>query len=139
MKQLIVLLGVLPLLMIFLMQFMLDQQNNAAVSLLQEQVYTAKEQARQEGCFTPEIQNELRTSISAALDIPEDEIRIRATERRQYRLNYFDGRNGNGLIQYEVSIPISRIMAGSRLLGISEEENQGMYTIKGTAASEYLP
>ena len=139
MKQLIVLLGVLPLLLIFMMQYTLDQKNSTAISLLQEQVYTAKEQAKQEGYFTPEIRQELRKNISRSLDIPEEEIIIEATETRKYRLNYFDESGERGIIHYEVSVPIKRLMAGTNLLGIDKEENTGVYTIKGTAASECLP
>ena len=107
MKQLIVLLGVLPLLLIFMMQYTLDQKNSTAISLLQEQVYTAKEQAKQEGYFTPEIRQELRKNISRSLDIPEEEIIIEATETRKYRLNYFDESGERGIIHYEVSVPIN--------------------------------
>ena len=60
MKQLIVLAAILPLMLIFMAQYTLDQKNSATISILQEQVYTAKEKAKQEGCFTEEIKNELK-------------------------------------------------------------------------------
>ena len=139
MKQLIVLLGVLPLLMVFMMQYTLDQKNSIAVSRLQEQVYTAKEQARQEGCFTPAIKASLKAEIGRTFGIPEEEIVIEATETRQYRLNYFDPTGQRGVIHYRVSVPLKNLMAGTHLLGIDKELNEGVYTISGTAASEYIP
>ena len=64
MKQLIVLTAVLPLMLIFMAQFTLDQKNNHAINIIQEEVYTAKEQAKQEGCFTPAIIQDLKSAVS---------------------------------------------------------------------------
>lgn len=139
MKQLIVLICILPILLIFLAQYTLDQKNSALISFFQEQVHIAKEQARQEGCFTPEIKMHLKSELRDKLGFESDDIIIEATERRQYRVNSFDDISGRGLIHYKISIPIDRFMAGGNLLGVSPEENKGMYTIEGTAASERLP
>ena len=139
MKQLIVLAGVLPILLLFLAQYTLDQKNSAAVSFVQEQVYTAKEQAKQEGCFTPAIQEELKGKISEKLSLAAEDILIEATESRHYRTNGFQGWGGRGLIHYKVSIPIEKVMAGGTLLGIGPKENRGYYVVEGSAASERLP
>ncbi|MDD2215977.1 MAG: hypothetical protein PHE41_05350 [Eubacteriales bacterium] len=139
MKQLIVLAAVLPLMLIFLAQYTLDQKNNAIISTLQQQVYTAKEKAKQEGCFTEEIKRELRDQISFDLGIESEEILIIATETRQYRINYFDEHGKRGLIHYRVSVPIDRVMAGGRLLGIQKEKNRTLFTVEGSTASERLP
>lgn len=139
MKQLIVLACVLPILLLFLAQYALDQRNSAAISLFQEQVYTAKEQARQEGCFTPEIKGQLRERIGSKLGIDPVSVVIEATEIRQYRVNYYDSKAGRGLIHYKICIPIEKFVAGGTLLGIRPEENRGFYTIEGTTASEKLP
>ena len=136
MKQLIVLAGVLPLLLVFMMQYSLDQKNSATVSWLQEQVYTAKEQAKQEGCVSREITAELREKISSGLGIPESEVVIVATSTPKYRVNDFAGSRQRGLIEYSVSVPIDKIMAGGRLFGIREEDNRAVYTIEGVTASE---
>jgi hypothetical protein len=138
-KQLIVLAAILPLMLIFMAQYTLDQKNSVAINTLQEKVYTAKEQAKQEGCFTEEIKRELKANISLALGIEENDISITATETRQYRINYFDSSRERGLIHYSVSIPIDKIMAGGRLLGIRDEDNTTLYTVEGTTASERLP
>ena len=52
MKQLIVLMGVLPIMLVFLFQYALDQKNNERINRFQEYVYQAKEQAKQEGWST---------------------------------------------------------------------------------------
>ena len=139
MKQLIVLTAILPLMLIFIAQITLEQKNNAAISMLQQQVYTAKEQAKQEGCFTEDIINRLKTDISTNFGISKSEILITATEVPQYRINYFDSSSERGLIHYSVSVPIEKIMAGGSLIGISAADNKGVYTVEGTAASEKVP
>ncbi len=139
MKQLIVLAAVLPLMLIFIAQFGLEQKNSTAINTLQQQVYTAKEQAKQEGCFTLAIIEQLKRDISTKLKIPEQEIIIVATETPQYRINYFDPDRQRGMIHYSVSVPIGKIMAGGGLIGVPPEQNKGVYTVEGTTASERLP
>lgn len=135
MKQMIVLMGVLPILLVFLMQYALDQRNSDSISRFQEYVYQAKEQAKQKGCFTPEIRDELIEKIERAFGIEEEDMIIELEEVPQYRTTVFDERE---LIHYRVSVPIDRIMAGNRFFGISDEENRGMYTIESWTASELL-
>ena len=135
MKQFIVLMGVLPILLVFLSQYTLDQKNNDNISRLQECVYQAKEQAKQEGCFTSEIKEEMVGKIGSYFDITEEEIELILEEVPQYRTSVFDERE---LIYYKVSVPIKKIMAGNRFLGITDEENSGMYTIESWTASELI-
>ena len=135
MKQLIVLMGVLPIMLVFLFQYALDQKNNDRITRFQECVYQAKEQAQQEGCFTPEIKEELIDKIGDYFSIAEDEIILALEEVPQYRTSVFDERE---LIYYKVSVPIEKIMAGNRFFGVSDEDNRGMYTIESWTASELL-
>ena len=135
MKQLIVLMGVLPILLAFLMQYSLDQRNSDNISRLQEYEYQAKEQAKQKGCFTPEIREELIGKIERTFDIDEEDMIIELEEIPKYRTSVFDERE---LIHYRISVPIDKIMAGNRFFGISDEENRGMYTIESWTASELL-
>jgi len=139
MKQFIVLAAILPLMLVFISQYVLDQKNSAVISTVQEIVYTAKEQAKQEGCFTDEIKNYIRDNISAALEIDGEEVLIDATETRQYRINYFEPGRERGLIHYSISVPIDRVMAGGSLFGIRDEDNTALYTVEGVTASERLP
>lgn len=135
MKQLIVLLAVLPIMLIFLMQYALDQRNNDNISRFQECVYQAKEQAKQEGCFTPEIKKDMIGKIKRDFHIEEGDMVIELEEVPQYRTSVFDQRE---LIYYKVSVPLEKLMAGNRFFGISDSENRGMYTIESWTASELL-
>jgi len=143
MKQFLVLMAVLPLLLVFLVQFSLDQINNSRLGLLSDYVYTAKEEAKQEGYFSEEILNELRSNIAKAFDIMPSDIIIQATQSVRYRVMSTDSLSEDnferGLIYYKVSVPIQEIMAGRRLFGIKEEDNSYYYTIESYAASERLP
>ncbi|MDR2132372.1 MAG: hypothetical protein LBP30_03390 [Clostridiales Family XIII bacterium] len=135
MKQFIVLAAVLPLIMVFIMQFSLEQMNQGRIAALQELVYGAKERAKQEGRFTPEIKSALARDIAERFKLDESDIVIEADNRVKYRRNDFDERE---MIAYRVEVPIERIMAGNRLMGISDEENAGRYVIEGSTASERL-
>lgn len=135
MKQLIVLMGILPILLVFLLQYTLDQRNNDSISRLQECVYQAKEQAKQKGCFTQEIKEAMIDKIEGYFDVSEEDMEIVLEEVPQYRTSVFDQRE---LIYYRVSVPIEKIMAGNRFFGITDEENRAMYTIESWTASELI-
>lgn len=135
MKQLIVLMGILPILLVFLLQYTLDQRNNDNIGRFQEYVYQAKEQAKQKGCFTQEIKEDLVNKIVRDFNIEEEDMIIDLEEVPQYRTSVLDQRE---LIHYKVSVPIDKIMAGNRLFGIRDEENRAMYTIESWAASERI-
>jgi len=134
-KQLIVLLAVLPFMMIFLMQYTVEQENHYNISLLQQMVYESKEQAKQDGYFTAENISDLKMKISDTFDVGQDEINIITDSIPKYRVNQFDERE---LIYYKVQVPINRIVAGAGFFGIDEEENKGLYTIESYTASELL-
>ena len=116
MKQLIVLSAVLPILMILTMQIVYDQNSNHTVGIIHDMVYAAKEEAREEGGFTPEIESRLKKSISRSLDIPQSEISIVS-------------RKEGGLIFYRVEVPVKNVVAGNRLFGIKDGDNQYTYVI----------
>ncbi|MGI6731417.1 MAG: hypothetical protein ACOX5F_05875 [Anaerovoracaceae bacterium] len=135
MKHFIVLLAVLPILLMFLLQFSLDQINNHRIGRFQEYVYAAKEEAKQKGCFSEEIKKELIKNISNSFDINEEDILLELDETPRYRTDIFDERE---LIHYKISVPIEKIMAGNVFLGISDEDNRGMYTVESWTASERI-
>jgi hypothetical protein len=116
MKQFIVLSAVLPILMIFVMQTAYDQKNSYAVNIIQDYVYAAKEEAKYEGEFTPEIKERLRKNISRSIGVDANEIHISSHEE-------------GGIIYYRVEAPIKGVAAGNRLLGIKDEDNQYKYVI----------
>ena len=121
----------------------MDQINSSRIGILSDMVYAAKEEAKQEGCFTPQIKSELTANIASALQIDPADVRIEATDTVRYRIMEAD-RYGNddwerGLIYYKVSVPIGELMAGRRLFGIREQDNVYYYTIESYTASEKLP
>ena len=135
MKQFIVMLAVLPLMLVFLLQFSLEQQNSVKIAAVSDIVYAAKEEAKQAGAFTAEIQAGMKRRISERLGIPESEIIIESEVSEVYRV---DSERGRGIISYRVSVPIGSIVAGRSLFGIREEDNRYVYTIRSITASEKL-
>lgn len=135
MKDFIVLIAVLILLLPFPLQYALEEYNHNQKSEIQSYVFTAKEKAKQKGYFTEEIKKQLVDNISKNLDIKKNEINIITDDKRKYRESKF---NKDNLIHYRIEVPIKRIIAVPSIWGISDEENQSVYTIEGYAASEAI-
>ncbi|MBQ5437877.1 MAG: hypothetical protein IIU32_09400 [Firmicutes bacterium] len=142
MKQFLVLTAILPLMLVFFLQFAMDQQNSARVQAVSDLVYAAKEEARQEGCFTNDIKQRLASSIAGRLGISPSDVVIDADSSVKYRLEdvsgLTDGQLERGMIHYRVTVPVGRMMAGRSLFGLKEEGNVYCCTIEGRAASERL-
>ena len=144
MKQFIVLLAVLPLMLIFFTQFTLDQINESKIALVNDYVYTAKEEAKQEGAFTASIQSELKQHLAKALNISENDVVItcnaknRGSVKRMTAAAVSAGDWEKRLIHYTVSVPIGKMMAGTEFFGIRAADNSYVYTIDAYTASEYL-
>lgn len=134
MKQFIVLIAVLPILLVFLSQFAYDQRTGESIALIQNAVYAAKEDAKQQGEFSEAIKKKMKEDIAEGLDIPESYISIEtsAGEKRRYALG--EGR----LIDYKVSVRLDNVMAGGSLMGIKKEDNYSIYVIDSYTASEKL-
>ena len=135
MKQFIVLTGILPFLLLFMLQYGTEQQKHYKLTQVQQLVYEAKEQAKQDGCFTAENLERLRARLAAVLAVSGEEIFIEATMTPKYRVNEFDERE---LIHYKVQVPLENIMAGASFFGISPKENTLLYTIENVTASELI-
>ncbi|MCR5481457.1 MAG: hypothetical protein K6F52_01490 [Clostridia bacterium] len=133
MKQFMVLMAVLPLLMVFILQMTYDQRVTAQISAVQEIVYSAKEDARLAGAFTPDIQARMRSEIAKALAIEESEVILECDSDIKKR----DGFSENRMIRYKVKVPLHDVMAGGALLGV-EEENEAGFVIDSFTASEKL-
>lgn len=134
MKQFIVLMAVLPIMMIFLLQFATDQVSSEKIAFIQSVVYTAKEDAKQEGCFTDEIKSRIVSEISEGISVPEEYIEVIADEDIKYRYEKGEGR----IINYKVSVRLDEIMAGGEFLGIDKNRNSAVYTIESYTASERI-
>jgi hypothetical protein len=125
----------MPLMLIFVMQFGLEQLNNSRILRLENYMYSSKEIAKQTGYFSDSNINDLKSKIAEEFDLDDDEILFEGTITPKYRVNQFDERE---LIFYKLSVPIKKIMAGASLLGISKEDNQGYYIIDSFTSSECL-
>ena len=132
MKQFIVLLAVLPVMMILLAQMTASEVNYEKAGYIQNVVYAAKEEAKQEGLFTEEIRERIVKDISEGLSIPESDITVEADETVKYR--YSDDR----VIHYKVTVTLRDVMAGGSILGISDSENKAVYVIESSTASEKI-
>lgn len=134
MKQFIVLMGVLPILIIFMLQMGLDQKNSQITSIIQASVYAAKEDAKQEGCFTNEIKEKLRNDIARLTGITSEKINIETDSKVKYRYSNGEER----LIYYKITVKIDELMAANNIYGISDEENRYNYIIDSYTASEKI-
>lgn len=134
MKQFIVLMAVLPIMLFFMMQMGLDQKNSQITSVIQACVYAAKEEAKQEGCFTEEITRRLKGEISRLTGIAESDISIEADKNVKYR--YDSGENR--LIRYKVAVKIYDVMAANEMYGVPDDENSFEYVIDSYTASEKI-
>lgn len=134
MKQFIVLIAVLPIMLLFLLQFTLEQKNSLAIGRIQDITYAAKEEAKQEGYFSTEIKDRLKNKISQATGISSERIIVESEDSIKFRYSIGNER----LIYYRVEVPIEEVMAGSRLLGISKDENSTIYVIDSYTASEKI-
>ncbi len=135
MKQFIVLAAILPFLLIFMLQYSVEQVNHYRISLLQQMVTESAQVAKQDGYFTQKNIDSLRNNISSVFNTSPESIVIEADTTPKYRVNEFDERE---LIHYKIEVPIEVLVAGAAFFGISKEENRGMYTIKSYTASELL-
>ena len=138
MKQFIVLAAVLPLMLLFVAQYALDQRNHAVTAIVEEEIRVSCEQARAAGCFTAEIRDKLKDSLRDKLGIPPSSVTITADDTVVYRLNYFDASGERGLIRYSVSVPIGKHMAAAGFFSLNGS-NERVLTFRGTMASERLP
>jgi len=132
MKQFIVLMAVLPILLLFMLQFTYDQRTNQIIGQVQAIVYAAKEEAKQVGCFTEEMKGNIKADIGRATGVSPDEVQVISDGVVKYR--YAAGENR--LIYYTVRVPIEEVMAGSAMFRIDPSENKYIYVIDSYTASE---
>ena len=139
MKQFMVLAAILPLLLIFTLQSVSDQMNFARINYIDQAVYSAKEKAKQEGCFTEKIISGLFEDISK-IGIPEDRITIDAyTDETKpiERLNPENVESGK-FIDYAVSVDLSGFSRINGIFASDGKKQRYIDTVKAKAVSEYL-
>lgn len=125
----------LPLMIIFIPQYGLQTQNTAIINQSEVIVDAAKEQAKQKGYFTDSIINGMRADFTA-IGVDSNRVIIRVTQTPKYRTDVFDSRE---MIDYEIGVPIDKIIATNHLFGIVAEENKKIHYLRGQVASERLP
>ena len=136
MKTFIVTLAAIILLMVFPMQNVLDIVNSHKIERFDEIVYSACQKARTSGRFTESNILQMKDSILAEFpDVSEDEIIIDVTTSMKYKRFEFDERE---TINYEIGVPIKKIVNLGKLLGIKDEGNRCDYVMEGYVLSEAL-
>jgi hypothetical protein len=122
MKQFIVMVAILPLLMVFIMQYGIDQTNHSRQLRFEETVHNAKLVAEREGGFDAELRADLIAGVARIYGVPQAEVFAYFNTETQGDRTYFT---------YQISAPIKKIIAGNKLFGISDRENMGRYTLEG--------
>ncbi|MDR0356885.1 MAG: hypothetical protein LBH63_00690 [Clostridiales Family XIII bacterium] len=131
MKQFIVLAAVIPIMLAFVMQFTMAQIQCSRALRAEEIVHNARIEASLSGGFTAEARSMLLAGLAEIYDVP--------AERIAARLDMADGETRR-VVSYEISVPVSKIVAANLLFGISDADNSGYFVIAGEVLnlSEYL-
>ncbi len=132
MKQFIVLTAVLPLLLVLMLQFVYEQKNLAVTQQIQTIVYSAKEEARLMGYFSPELMEQTRVEL---LDLAGVE-KVNFYSPQEAPLKRYS-LGENRFIDYRIEVTLGEVMAGGEFL-IPALKNQYTYVLEGYTPSEYL-
>lgn len=135
MKQLIVFLAVILFLMFFPLQIALSQINHHQLLTAQEIAHNYAQRARQHGYYRPEDISDLREELAERLNLDANQLIIRVTTTPKYR---FDRFVPGELIDYEIIVPVNRLLVMNRFIGIPDEDNSMQQIIKGQVHSEVL-
>ncbi len=138
MKQFIVLIAILPVMLVFLLQFTADQQTEMKITAINSMIYTEKERAKQTGCFTEEQCGRIKNSIAEICGVDAENVFFDGTREKITRLSITDAENPDKMIHYELRVTLPGIMAGGSFMGIKKEDNNYCYRIDAYTASEYI-
>ena len=117
MKQFIVLAAVLPLLLVFMVQFSEEQSYSLKTAAIDDAVYTAREMARQEGCFSARVTGWLKKELCRKIKgLKEEDIIIDPETDTRTVCRAGTGR-GDGLIYYRICVQVDPPRTGLALLG----------------------
>jgi len=135
-KTFIVTIAAVVLLMVFPMQNVQDIVNSHKIERFDEIVYSASQKARTDGRFTPSNISDMKGKILAVFpEVAEDELIVNVTTSVKYKRFDFDSRE---TIDYEIGVPIKKIVSLNKILGIADADNRTDYTIEGYVLSEVL-
>ncbi len=137
MKQFIVLCACLPIMLLLMVQFGLDQMNYYKVDRIDQIVYAKTEEAKQRGAFTASMENDTVNAIRALGFKTED---ITVDYELDTEISGSDGIAGHcdnyirrGYpIEYYIKVKFDKPMAGALV-----SDNYYYYIIDSYVASEY--
>ena len=133
MKTFIVTIAAIVLLMVFPMQNVQDIVNSHKIERFDEIVYSASQKARTDGRFTPSNISDMKGKILTVFpEVAEDELIVNVTTSVKYKRFDFDSRE---TIDYEIGVPIKKIVSLNKILGIADADNRTDYTIEGYVLS----
>lgn len=137
MEQYIAAALVLILIVSFVPQNAVQQRNHVEIMRCEAIIEVAKEEAAQEGMFTDEIIDRMRTSFEEAGIDPSEVVFDTLTTSVKYRKAEYD-KSKRELIEYKIGVPIKKVIAANKLFGISDEDNSKIHWFKGEFASERI-
>ena len=136
MKTFIVTIAAVVLLMVFPMQNVQDIVNSHKIERFDEIVYSATQKARTDGRFTSSNISNMKGKILEVFpEVTEDELIVNVTTDMKYKKFEFDSREA---INYEIGVPIKKIVSLNRIIGIADADNRTDYIISGYVLSEVL-
>jgi hypothetical protein len=119
MKQFIVLAAVLPILLVFLAQFMLDGQRQVRMSAAEDAVRTFCLEGSYYGRTGVGEADALRVRLAGIFGISPADVAVDLAPVRE------------GVLSYRVDFPVGKIMAGAAFMGISAARNNGRAVFEG--------
>lgn len=136
MKNFLAGLAIVVLLIVFPLQSVLEISNERRIQRFSDIVYVAAQTARLDGYFKQTTIDKLKSNLMKEFkDLSDGDIYVNVTTTMKYRTNEFDEREA---INYDIRIPIRKIVAVPAYWGISESENQTTAKRAGFVLSEVL-
>lgn len=136
MKNFLAGLAIILLLIVFPLQSVLEITNERRIQKFSDVVYEAAQTARLDGYFKQETIDKLKHDLLTSFpDLSEGDIYINVTTTKKYRTYKFDERE---TINYDIRIPIRKIVAVPSYWGISDSDNKAMAERNSFVLSEVL-
>ncbi|ACL77425.1 hypothetical protein [Ruminiclostridium cellulolyticum] len=136
MKNFLAGLAIVVLLIVFPLQSVLEISNERRIQRFSDIVYVAAQTARLDGYFKQTTIDKLKSDLMKEFpDLSDGDIYVNVTTTMKYRTNEFDEREA---INYDIRIPIRKIVAVPAYWGISENENRTTAKRAGFVLSEVL-
>ncbi|NLY81967.1 MAG: hypothetical protein GX078_04210 [Clostridiales bacterium] len=129
MKNLITTIASVLILMVYLLQFINNQQIHNTVMNIDREINCIKEISKQEGYLSGESRIELSSRLSDVANCDSGEIVIKGTEEKKSR---------GDLIHIYVKLPIKKLIVANDFFGIKDTDNMGFYKFDFYTTSEHL-